>query len=805
MYIFSVHKDSKKVLSEIMNEIIFIGIWWFVLELIGFIVLPITIFMSRNLFDKGYSISKILGIVLLTYLSYVFGRYGIVVFDFITIILTMLLILCLSFFLLIYKNTSKKIVPILKSKDFRKIILITDTIFTIFFLLFILVRSLDPDINGGEAPMDLAYINSAIRSEKLPPPYPWYSGKTLEECYYYFGHLAVAVLTILSNIPSSITYNLALCTFLALLASASFGIGFNLTKKYSIGLLTLFMIVFMANFFSFIHIINSIFPSMNFYIHCYGQMKTGSFFDRLVAGGSGSLFWCAVRVIPMSITEFPWYSFIWGDLHAHYVSFSFIMLSLFLCLNIFKSKKFGFNIFGDVFLEKIIYILVFSVCLGFLFPQLVWNYPIFVAFFSLVILIQQYLNVRKFKKRFIIKSFIICLIIIFLSFAFYISSYVGINSNYSNWLNIEEFKTSIYHFLIVFPNFLLIFIYLIYNIFKIPIFRKKSVRIVSYFLLILWLIIIVYLYFDFFSRPKEFFSGFRPLTLKSFLFNFQLLVLLVPTIAFSLVLIFKKNLLEENQKFVILMILMGALLILFFEIFNTYGRYIIIFKLFSSIWVFWNVSSAYIIYEFIHKFKNLKNKLKIFFIALVIILFMSSPIYLIIATYCETGGFNYIYSRKELTIDGTNFIYLTHESDYYAIQWINKNIKGNPIILENPGKSYVYSSRISTYTGLPTLAGWNDHAAQVSHDDILSRSLDVNATYNTINNNEALELIKKYGIEYIYVGDFEHVLYNKDGLDKFSKYPEYYDLIYNYSNVQIYRVNIQSVNESFKPYFKSIQ
>jgi YYY domain-containing protein len=773
-----------------MNEIIFIGIWWFILELIGFITVPITVFMSRNLFDKGYSISKILGIVLLTYFSYVFGRYGILFFDFITIVLTMLLILCLSFFLLIYKNTSKKIVPILKSKDFRKIVLVTDIIFTIFFLLFVSLRSFNPDIDGGEAPMDLAYINSAIRSEKLPPIYPWYSGKTLEECYYYFGHLAVAVLTILSNIPSSITYNLALCSFLALLASSSFGIGFNLTKKYSVGLLTLFMIVFMANFFSFAHIINSIFPGMNFYIHCYEPTKTGSLFNRLIAGGSSSLFWCAVRVIPMSITEFPWYSFIWGDLHGHYMSFIFIMLSLSLCLNIFKSKKVSFNIFGDVFLEKIIYIFIFSVCLGFLFPQFIWNYPVFVVFFSLVILIQQYSNAGKFKKRVIISSFVICLIIVFLSFVFYISSFIGIRSNYSNWLDIEMAKTSIYHFLIVLPNFSLIFIYLISNIFKIPIFRKKSVRIFSYFLLILWLIIIVYLYLNFFSRPKEFFSEFKPLSLKSFLLNFQLLVVLIPIIVFSLVLIFKKNLLEDNQKFVVLMILMGALIILFFEMFNTYGRYIIIFKLFSSLWVFWNVSSAYIIYNFRHTFKKLKNKLNILFIILIIVLFLSSPIYIIIATYTETGGFNYGYGRKRPTIDGTNFIYLTHEADYHAIQWINKNIKGNPIILENTGRSYEYSSRISTYTGLPTLLGWSSHAAQVTHDDIYTRFLDVNKTYNTTNNDDALELIKKYEIKYIYVGDFERELYDKDGLDKFSKYPEYYDLIYNYSNVQIYRVNI---------------
>ena len=93
--------------------------------------------------------------------------------------------------------------------------------------------------------------------------------------------------------------------------------------------------------------------------------------------------------------------------------------------------------------------------------------------------------------------------------------------------------------------------------------------------------------------------------------------------------------------------------------------------------------------------------------------------------------------------------------DADAINWLQDNVPGSPVILEAHGDQYRWNARMSVYTGLPTVIGWPWHQTQQRNDwDLIQhRARDVSAIYNTLSKNAALDLIDLYSVRYIVVGD----------------------------------------------------
>lgn len=150
--------------------------------------------------------------------------------------------------------------------------------------------------------------------------------------------------------------------------------------------------------------------------------------------------------------------------------------------------------------------------------------------------------------------------------------------------------------------------------------------------------------------------------------------------------------------------------------------------------------------------------------------------------------YNHVIHSFGLTLDGMAYMKNMENGDYEAINWINKNINGLSTILESPGKAYTYYSRVSTNTGLPTVLGWNNHEFLWRGTWFTERESDANKIYSTKDNTEALGLLKKYNVTYIYVGSIEHKDYLDEGLRKFSNHPDNYKIVYDYLNVQIFEI-----------------
>ena len=86
------------------------------------------------------------------------------------------------------------------------------------------------------------------------------------------------------------------------------------------------------------------------------------------------------------------------------------------------------------------------------------------------------------------------------------------------------------------------------------------------------------------------------------------------------------------------------------------------------------------------------------------ILLVSGCIYLFTGTYSKIT-----IDRNPPTLDGLGYLNESERGEYLAILWIRGNIDGTPVIIEAPGMSYSTGSRISAFTGLPTVIGWQGH------------------------------------------------------------------------------------------------
>src|SRR5260370_31450060 len=87
---------------------------------------------------------------------------------------------------------------------------------------------------------------------------------------------------------------------------------------------------------------------------------------------------------------------------------------------------------------------------------------------------------------------------------------------------------------------------------------------------------------------------------------------------------------------------------------------------------------------------------------------------------------------------------------------MNAHIGGIPTIIEASNGPYQWYSRVSIYTGLPSVLGWSSHEAQQRYpDEVYARQADVQSFYTTESPQVAASILRQYGVRYVYVGQME--------------------------------------------------
>ncbi len=203
-------------------------VWWIALQLIGLASVPIGAVLLRALPDRGYSVSKPLGLLLVGWLAYTLAMVRVLHFDRISLTLCLLIVAGFSLYLLLRNGRSLlyDLREHFSSRHTQIYVVVCEVIFLIAYIVWAWIRAHNPDILDQEKFMDFGFLNSILKSDTFPPNDPWLAGFSIN--YYYFGYILIAGLTALSGVPTEVAFNLANVTLFSLTALGAFGVVHNL-------------------------------------------------------------------------------------------------------------------------------------------------------------------------------------------------------------------------------------------------------------------------------------------------------------------------------------------------------------------------------------------------------------------------------------------------------------------------------------------------------------------------------------------------------------------------------------------------
>jgi uncharacterized membrane protein len=318
------------------QDLIFIFLIFFVNLLVGIISWPITSFIFSNLSDKGFCVSSFLGWLVIAYIHFFLATLRILPLGFFGAFVVLLSWGGIN----LYFSQKKKTLSF-DNKHF-KIVLNTQIVFIVLFMILYFVRGFGSEIYQIERFMDYGILRSLFNNQYLPVSDMWYHGVNLN--YYYFGHFVGFEILTLSFVPPLSGFFLLICWIFAISGTMVFRFGYDFVEslfkkklsKYTrifSGIVTTFLVLFAGTFHTAIWIFEN--------LVYYAKIVLESVFFQ-DSGLAKPTYWYAdaTRFISNTITEMPIYGFLVADLHPHVWAIPLGILAVILVYSVFKDKKY---------------------------------------------------------------------------------------------------------------------------------------------------------------------------------------------------------------------------------------------------------------------------------------------------------------------------------------------------------------------------------------------------------------------------------------------------------------------------------
>lgn len=736
---------------------------WYMATLIpGLCFMPVTASIFSKWQDRGWLVSKTLGLFCAAVFLWIMNSLKIISFSVKGTYMALIFVLALN--LIFYMAERRKKTGISfggkglsgiegaqkETKASWQLILAEELIFIALFLLCVWIVGFRPEAYGTEKFMDYGFITSILRSEWMPFEDPWYAGETIN--YYYGGQYVTAFLIRLSGVSAGYGYNLMRAFITAMSFCLPFAIGRGLMASFLSerkgekggrqrkipvlgGLLSGLAVAFCGN---------------GHYV-IYGIILP--LYNRLT-GTAGDSYWfpSSTRYIgynpdtaDKTIHEFPSYSSVLGDLHAHYINLLFVLtvIALITAWALAKTDKDGISrgekkLIGagagreslraalkEALLNPAI--ILIGLMTGLFRWMNFWDFPIYVVVCGAVILFVQLRVYRKSPLCFLAGTLAQLAEILLLGKAAALPFTLSFDMISSQILPTTK-HTAFYQLMVLWG--------------------LPAVCVILFFVLIIR---------DERARCRQEEPGKGPenegvsgrknglqrlgsgfMSLLSHMPVSDLLVLIFGAAALGLVLmpelVYVKDIYGE-----------------------AYQRSNTMFKLTYQAFVLFGLSMAYSILRFIMEKKKLIRNTGL----VLLFLLLLTGGYILQAVNSWFG--NVFDSTAHLTTDASSYLQNEFSSDEGAVNWLNEHAQSGEVVLEAQGSSYSECGRVSVSTGLPTVAGWYTHEWlwRGDLDAFLERSEDIKTIYTSSDAEEIRALIKKYHITYLYIGTVERDTYGE--------------------------------------------
>lgn len=750
--------------------------WVILLVMLQVISFPLFSSLLRKLPDHGWLLARLNGTLLSAWILWFFTRIGWLSNSENQVRgLLALLLICA---VIQYVRHRISLAHFFKSR--WQLILTGELVFWLTFLAFFIIRSGNPDLwnpwFGGEKPMDFAFFNATLKSTVMPPYNPWFAGGYIN--YYYFGFVLASIWVKCTGIMPQLSYNMIVATFAAMTAASAFTASsllsaafhtnisdsrssFRLRRRRMIasGIIGVLLVLFIGNL---------------------AQWRILLFEHNPPAW---DWFWKASRAIKTPagdvppITEFPLFTYMYGDLHAHLMAMPVFLSIIALGCAIIRKPTWSLILWAGFAAAS-------------LYPVNAWDYPTAMAMLGLAILIAQVACCNKDWKVLTITSILKIVTLIVFGRIMFLFFHMDFQTGYGGFSFWPGPRTAISDYLLIHTMFLLPLIggYIVY-LMRRRIFSPNSRPILFFHLGLVGGAFALTILVEFIVLIGD--IGRMNTVFKFYLQVWNLFALTSASI--STVLIFP---------------IIGTSLKKSSNHWNSSEKKFQSLELSEKAKITPNVPTLGQRPSKIKpRTKNRKTTsntatcLRITFAVISITLWLGGMLYPVLAipAYWKTR----FDADRGFGIDGQAFMsyaYYTYNGypielsgDLEAIRWIQDHVKGTPVILEGQTSEYTWSSRYSIHTGLPTIIGWSWHQRQQRSgqifDAVAQRMTDVATIYNTEDVPTALALLRKYNVRLIVIGELERLTYDRKGIKKFSPHAmPSLKPVYKNNNVTVYEL-----------------
>ena len=688
---------------------------WYLLALVlGAAAMPLTGRLFRRFQDRGWMFSKVTAIAVSGFLTWFLVAVKIIKFTTMTCIVVTLV--CAAASLILYCREQKagfECIPFAH----LDLVYAEELLFFAAFLLWTYFAGFHPAAYGTEKFMDYGFMEAMMRSKTLPATDLWYSQGKIN--YYYGGQYFAVFLTKLSGAKVELTYNL-MRTFVAGLA---FAMPFSLVHQMVTDRLGKTRSRWKKALPSVTGILAGISVSIagNMHYVVYGQIIP---FIQKLKGEEVSSYWFpdATRYIGFNpdvedktIHEFPCYSFVLGDLHAHVVDIMFVLLLLGLLYAWMKKVRTtelsGESMSRRKFWKKQL-LMPQLLATGALLGMFHWtNYWDFVIYFVVTCGAALFMNIigQKGKIRWALgvtaaqaAEILILATVIIMPFTLQFDT-----SNMVQGIALAQHHSLPHQLLVLWglPGILTILFVVSLLIEKLRGAEQKSL----YHLLTS-------------IRLPDLFAVLMGLCAIG--------LVLIPE------LVYVRDIYENGN-----------------------ARANTMFKLTYQAYIMFGMTMIYAIFRLLVIGKNKILKVLAFI-----------GLFFFVWTCGYFGNsvhswFGEVWKPSQYKgLNATAFLETDFPEDVNGIRWLKENISDAPVVLEANGDSYSEYERVSAMTGLPTIMGWYVHEWlwRGNLSDLNAKIEEIQEIYTSTDEARVKELLEEYNVSYIFVGSCERNKYGAD-------------------------------------------